>query len=121
MTIEEIFPHIYRAEIPLPQNPLKATNSYVIRGEGRYLVIDTGMNREECRKAMENYLSTLAVDLNRTDFFITHLHADHFGLVAHLPGKIRRFTSTTRCPDHPGPQSLGTDHGDGEGPWVPRG
>ena len=84
MTIEEIFPHIYRAEIPLPQNPLKATNSYVIQGDGRYLVIDTGMNRDECRKAMENYLSTLGVDLGRTDFFITHLHADHFGLVAHL-------------------------------------
>src|SRR3990172_8855571 len=81
---EEIFPNIYREEIPLPGNPLKAINSYIIKGNGAFLIIDTGMNRPECREAMEAYLQTLQVDLNRTDFFITHLHADHLGLVSGL-------------------------------------
>jgi hypothetical protein len=45
---EEIFPNLFREEIPLPQNPLKAINSYVIKDAGRFLMIDTGMNRPEC-------------------------------------------------------------------------
>jgi glyoxylase-like metal-dependent hydrolase (beta-lactamase superfamily II) len=81
---EEIFPNLFREEIPLPQNPLRAINSYVIRGDGRFLMIDTGMNRPECLQAMEAYIKEVGVDLNRTDFFITHLHADHLGLVSEL-------------------------------------
>jgi len=79
---EEILPNLFREEIPLPQNPLKAINSYVIKGEGRYLMID--MNRPECLHAMEAYIEEIGVDLARTDFFITHLHADHLGLVSEL-------------------------------------
>jgi glyoxylase-like metal-dependent hydrolase (beta-lactamase superfamily II) len=81
---EEIFPNLFREEIPLPQNPLKAINSYVIKDDGRFLMIDTGMNRPECLKAMETYIQEIGVDLERTDFFITHLHADHLGLVSEL-------------------------------------
>lgn len=82
--IEEIFNDFYRLEIPLPRSPLKAVNSYLIKGEDRCLIIDTGMNRETCRKAMNSCLKELDVDLSKTDFFITHLHADHLGLIAHL-------------------------------------
>jgi glyoxylase-like metal-dependent hydrolase (beta-lactamase superfamily II) len=42
------------------------------------------MNRPECMEAMEAYLAALDVDLSRTDFFITHLHVDHLGLVSEL-------------------------------------
>jgi len=45
--IEQILPDLYRMEIPLPVNPLKALNSYVIKTANRFLIIDTGMNREE--------------------------------------------------------------------------
>ncbi|MBN1578048.1 MAG: MBL fold metallo-hydrolase [Chitinispirillaceae bacterium] len=81
---EELFPDLFRELIPLPKNPLRAVNSYVIRGDGRFLIIDTGMNRPECGGAMEEYLKVLQVDLTRTDFFITHFHADHLGLVSEL-------------------------------------
>jgi len=47
-------------------------------------MIDTAMNRPECKEAMAAYLKSLRVDLNRTDFFITHLHADHLGMVSEL-------------------------------------
>ncbi len=82
--VEEILPEIYRMEIPLPNNPLKSLNSYVIKGGERNLIIDTGMNRKECRIAMEAGLAALDVDLERTDIFITHMHADHSGLVFEL-------------------------------------
>jgi glyoxylase-like metal-dependent hydrolase (beta-lactamase superfamily II) len=82
--IEEILANLYRIEIPLPRSPLKALNSYVIKNKKRNLIIDTGWNQEECMIAMQAGLSELGVDLGRTDFFITHLHADHFGLLSNL-------------------------------------
>jgi len=82
--IEEIFPNLFQLEIPLPGNPLKAINSYVIKTEGNTLIIDTGMNREECMNAMQSGLKKIDVDLRKTNFFITHLHADHLGLVSSL-------------------------------------
>jgi glyoxylase-like metal-dependent hydrolase (beta-lactamase superfamily II) len=81
---EEILPNLYRIEIPLPQSPLKALNSYLIKAQGRFLIIDTGMNREECMREMSSSLQRLHVDLNKTDFFITHFHVDHIGLVANF-------------------------------------
>ncbi len=82
--VEEILSGLYRIEVPLPKNPLKVLNSYVIKADGRSLIIDTGMNREECRSVILSGLEELKVDLNRTDFFITHMHADHSGLVSTL-------------------------------------
>ena len=82
--IEEIMPDLYRIEIPLPDSPLKYLNSYVLRNAERNLIVDTGLNRNACLNAMHEGLRELDIDLNRTDFFITHLHADHFGLVAKL-------------------------------------
>ncbi len=81
---EEILPNLFRIKIPLPESPLKYLNSYVIRDAERNLIIDTGLNRKECLDAMLNGLSKLGVELTRSDIFITHLHADHFGLVAKL-------------------------------------
>ncbi|MHB9092716.1 MAG: MBL fold metallo-hydrolase, partial [Chloroflexota bacterium] len=81
---DEVAPGIFRIEVPLPGNPLKAINSYLVRGNERDLVVDTGMRREECRAALVAGLAALDVDLAAADFFITHLHADHYGLVADL-------------------------------------
>jgi glyoxylase-like metal-dependent hydrolase (beta-lactamase superfamily II) len=81
---EEVSPDIYRIQVPLPRNPLRAVNSYVIRGADRCLVVDTGMNRPECIEVMRASLEELAIDLGRTDFLATHGHADHVGLVSEL-------------------------------------
>jgi glyoxylase-like metal-dependent hydrolase (beta-lactamase superfamily II) len=88
---EEIFPDLYRLKIPLPESPLKYLNSYILKSPDRNLIIDTGLNRRECLEAMQNGLAELAVDLNRTDIFITHLHADHFGLVNKLATDSNRI------------------------------
>ncbi len=82
--IEDILPGLYKIELPLPKNPLKSINCYVIKGRDRNLIIDTGMNREECKAVLFPALKELAVDLHKTDLFITHLHADHFGLTGDL-------------------------------------
>ena len=82
--IEEIVPNLYRAEIPLHGSPLKWLNSYIVRGNDRHLIIDTGFNREDCLAKMNASLQKLDIDLNKTDFFITHLHVDHIGLTGRL-------------------------------------
>jgi len=82
--VQEILKNLYKIEIPLPDNPLKALNSYVIKTSDRNLIIDTGWNREECKNAMYTGLGELGVDIKKTDFFITHLHSDHLGLVSEI-------------------------------------
>jgi glyoxylase-like metal-dependent hydrolase (beta-lactamase superfamily II) len=79
--VEEIARGLYRLEIPLPNSPLRSLNSYVIKGSGRNLIIDTGLNMRVCQEAMQNGLKEIGIDLRETDFFITHFHADHTGLV----------------------------------------
>jgi glyoxylase-like metal-dependent hydrolase (beta-lactamase superfamily II) len=89
--IETIRPGLNRVEIPLPNNPLKYVNSYFIQADGKTLIVDTGLNRDECRQAMLEAMEALEVDRGDLYFFITHLHADHFGLVAGLdpdPGRV---------------------------------
>jgi len=81
---EEVLPGLFRNKIPLPDSPLKYLNSYIIKDSERSLIVDTGLNRKECLDAMHKGLSALEIDLSRSDIFITHLHADHFGLVSKL-------------------------------------
>jgi len=81
---EEILPDLFRVEIPLPGSPLKALNSYFVKSRGRLLIIDTGMNREECKHEMLASFDVLDVQLTKADFFITHLHADHVGLIGSI-------------------------------------
>jgi len=82
--VETIAENFYRIEVPLPKNPLKAINSYVITGPDRNLVIDTGMNREECCQALQAGFAAIGLDLANTDFLLTHMHADHCGLASAL-------------------------------------
>jgi len=84
LMVEEILANLYKLEIPLPKSPLRALNSYVIKNTERNLIIDTGWNQEECMYAMQTGLRELGIDIRKTDFFITHLHADHFGLISDL-------------------------------------
>lgn len=79
-TIDEVLPGLFRIEVPLPDNPLRSINVYVARGAKRSLIVDTGMNRAECRAALGEGLRALGIDTGSADFFITHLHADHIGL-----------------------------------------
>ena len=79
--VEKVYKNIYKILIPLPGNPLKSLNSYVIEAEnsGRHLLIDTGFNRPECFDVLMQGLDELGISPADTDVFLTHLHSDHAG------------------------------------------
>ncbi|HPO14659.1 MAG TPA: MBL fold metallo-hydrolase [Candidatus Hydrogenedentes bacterium] len=88
--IETVLPNVFRIEVPLPRNPLRNINAYVVRSGERTLVVDTGMNQPACQNALEAGFKELDIDRARTDFFITHFHADHLGLVTALASEGSR-------------------------------
>ena len=83
--------NIYTIPVPLPNNPLRSLNSYVIKGEDRNLLIDTGFRLEACRQALTEGLAELDVDMSVTDIFLTHMHADHTGLAVDLASESSRL------------------------------
>ncbi len=78
--LTKVYEDIYMIEVKLPNNPLKALNSYVIKGEEKSLIIDTGFNQKECIDILFNGLKELDIDIKDTELFITHLHSDHSGM-----------------------------------------
>ena len=75
--LTKIAENIYKKAVPLPNNPLREINAYIITGE-KNLLIDTGFNRIECEEALKSAFDELGI--SKTDLFITHLHSDHCGL-----------------------------------------
>ncbi len=79
--MKEVHPDIFRVKIPLADMPMGHINSYIYRGKGRNLIVDTGHDRPECLAVMASAIKKLGIDLGQTDFFITHFHSDHNGQV----------------------------------------
>jgi glyoxylase-like metal-dependent hydrolase (beta-lactamase superfamily II) len=82
--ISEIAPGILRIVIPLPIPDVGSMNSYVVVDEDRNLMVDPGMAHPASSEAIEKAIEDLGLDMERTDFFITHHHLDHFGAVSKL-------------------------------------
>lgn len=84
--VEQVYsrPDIYKINVPLPRNPLKNLNSYVIKTPEKNLIIDTGFNLPESKDALFTGLAELEIDMAKTEIYATHLHADHTGLIGDL-------------------------------------
>ncbi len=78
---------IYRLELPMDYGPLPDVNCYVIKGEKRSLLVDTGHNTEKCREKLTQALDELGVGKDELDIFLTHGHVDHIGQCAFLAGE----------------------------------
>lgn len=80
--MNEVLKNIFQFQVPLRNNPLKELNVYVIKGEKRNLIIDTGFNNEQALNAFMSGLNEINVSLDDSDIFLTHLHVDHTGLIS---------------------------------------
>jgi glyoxylase-like metal-dependent hydrolase (beta-lactamase superfamily II) len=85
--LKKVYPNIYLQEVPLPKNPLKVLNSYLITGKGQNLIIDTGFNNPDCEASLMQGINEAGIDLTETSLLVTHHHSDHCGLAAALQKK----------------------------------
>lgn len=82
--LTEVYPKVYRNEIPLPRFSPNTINSYIIVSDQRNLIVDTGFNTEAGRAAMLQGIRELKIDLKKTDLFLTHMHPDHVGMALYI-------------------------------------
>ena len=102
--MKEILPDLYQISVPLPNNPLRQLNAYLIRGRDRSLLIDTGFRLPECRQALCEGIAAAGVDRDRLDVLLTHIHTDHTGLAPEIVGPGRSIY--IGCGDYPLTRSL---------------
>jgi len=87
--VTEIIPGIYQLKIPIRNNPLGNTNSYLLQGDDGYLIIDPGMNNDAAFDVLQRELTEVGVAFEDiTQIVATHSHGDHYGLA----GRIKQLS-----------------------------
>lgn len=79
--IQEVAKNIYSFGVTLPNSPLRLINAYVIKGENRTVLFDTGFNNPQSQAELLEGLKELDINLKELEVVLTHLHSDHTGLV----------------------------------------
>ncbi len=93
----EIRPGIRQFKIPIPDNPLGYTNSYLVQGDGECLIIDPGMNNDAAFDSLQRELTEVGVafeDISR--IIATHSHPDHYGLC----GRVKQLSQAKILAHH---------------------
>ena len=75
----ELFPDLYLVRVPLPHNPLKALNSYLVLSDDRTTIVDVGFNHPACEEALDRALAALGRTWDGVEIVLTHSHPDHTG------------------------------------------
>ena len=82
--MKEVCKNIFLKELPLPNSPLKYLNFYIVKGQEKSMIIDTGFNREDTKVEIKKAFEELDLNPKSTILFLTHLHSDHTGLASYL-------------------------------------
>ncbi len=111
--MNEVSPGIFRLQVPIPNNPLGHTNVYLVRGDGRYLLVDVGMDTEEAFAALERQLGEIgAAFTDISQIVVTHAHMDHYGLA----GRVKELSGATLALHRIESESFAGDRSTGRGP-----
>jgi glyoxylase-like metal-dependent hydrolase (beta-lactamase superfamily II) len=88
--VEDLGDGLYRIPLPLPGDALKAVNVYAIAGDDGVDLIDAGMALVQARERLTEALGQLGFGLGDIkNFFITHIHQDHYTLAVELRTTLR--------------------------------
>ncbi|MFA4835316.1 MAG: MBL fold metallo-hydrolase [Dehalococcoidia bacterium] len=83
----EIIPGIHQIKVPMgiPNSPLGFTNTYLVRGDAGWTLIDTGWNAKGSFEAFESQMRDIGLDFKDIKLIVvTHVHPDHYGLSGRL-------------------------------------
>lgn len=81
----ELLPGIWRLPLPLRDSPLGHVNTYLVRSDAGYLLVDCGWDTADTLHTLEGHLR--ALDIRMPDvrqLVVTHIHPDHYGLAGRL-------------------------------------
>src|ERR1700758_1745548 len=83
--VEDLGGGVYRIPLPLPMDGLKAVNVYAITDAGGVDLIDAGMALVLSRERLTEGLRQIGYELGDVrNFFVTHIHIDHYSLAVEL-------------------------------------
>ena len=83
--MKKVLPGICQLQLPIPDNPLEYTNTYLIQGDGETLLIDAGWNSEKALRSLKEQLDEIGTGFEDiSQIVITHAHIDHYGLAGRL-------------------------------------
>ena len=86
----ELLPGVWRLPLPLRDSPLGHVNTYLVRADDGYLLVDCGWDTADTLRALEGHLRALDVRFpDVRHLVVTHIHPDHYGLA----GRLREITS----------------------------
>ena len=88
--VEDLGGGLHRIPLPLPNDGLTAVNVYAITGEHGVDLVDAGMALDQARERLSAALGQLGYGLpDIRNFFITHIHQDHYTLAVQLRSTLR--------------------------------
>jgi len=88
--VEDLGGELYRIPLPLPGDALTAVNVYAMIGDDGVDLIDAGMALVQARERLTEALGQLGFGLpDIRNFFITHIHQDHYTLAVELRTTLR--------------------------------
>ena len=92
--VEDLGGGVYRIPLPLPMDGLKAVNVYAITDPGGVDLIDAGIALVPARERLAAALRELGYELGDIrNFFVTHIHIDHYSLAVELRKTFRSVVS----------------------------
>jgi glyoxylase-like metal-dependent hydrolase (beta-lactamase superfamily II) len=96
----EIIPGIHWFQLPMivsEESGLAFVNSYVIRGNSGYLLVDAGWNTDESFAALKKGMAEIGSDIKDiSQILVTHVHPDHYGMA----GRIKKLSGASLAMHH---------------------
>jgi glyoxylase-like metal-dependent hydrolase (beta-lactamase superfamily II) len=91
---EDLGGGVYRIPLPIPIDGLKAVNVYAIADDEGVDLIDAGIAMVQARERLAEGLQQIGYELGDIrNFFVTHIHIDHYSLAVELRQTLRNVIS----------------------------
>ncbi len=92
--VEDLGGGVYRIPLPLPLEGLRAVNVYAITDPSGVDLIDAGIALVPARERLTAGLRQIGYELGDVrNFFVTHIHIDHYSLAVELRKNFRSLIS----------------------------